>query len=88
MTGRTLQVTLPVDVDAEIAAAVSAGEYATAEDVVTGAVEQWRANRRLDASFDVEELRHLWREGIESGAGGEMSIDEIRGEGRRRLAQI
>jgi antitoxin ParD1/3/4 len=87
MIKRTLEVTLPDDLDAEIAAAVSCGEYASAEEVVAGAVAQWRASRRLDASLDDEELRRLWREGIESGAGRNMSIDGIKGEAQRRFAQ-
>jgi antitoxin ParD1/3/4 len=87
MIKRTLEVTLPDDLDAEIAAAVSCGEHASAEEVVAGAVAQWRASRRLDASLDDEELRRLWREGIESGAGRNMSIDGIKGEAQRRFAQ-
>ena len=87
MAHRTLQVTLPDDLEAEVAAAVAGGEYSSAEDVVANAVAEWRAGRRLDASLDGEELRRLWREGIESGAGRNMSIDDIKSEARRRFAQ-
>lgn len=87
MIKRTMELTLPDELDAEITAAVSHGEYASAEDAVAGAVAEWRAGRKLDASLDDEELRKLWREGIESGPGRALSIDEIKGEARRRFAQ-
>jgi Arc/MetJ-type ribon-helix-helix transcriptional regulator len=86
MTGRTLQVTLPAELDAEVAAAVSRGEYASAEDAVAGAVAEWGARRGREASLDAAELGSLWRDGIESGAGRNLSADEIKREGRRRLA--
>ena len=87
MIKRTLQLTLPDELDAEITAAVSHGEYASAEDAVARAVAEWSDSRQLDAALDDEELRRLWREGIESGAGGNMSIGEIKDEARRRFAQ-
>jgi Arc/MetJ-type ribon-helix-helix transcriptional regulator len=85
MAGHTLQVTLPAELDAEVAAAVSRGEYASAEDAVAGAVAEWGARRWRDASLDDAELRALWREGIENGAGRNMSAEDIKREARRRL---
>ena len=80
-----MQVTLPAELDAEVAAAVSRGEYASAEDAVAGAVAEWGARRGRDSSLDDAELRALWREGIESGAGRKMSAEDIKREARRRL---
>jgi len=85
MAGRTLQVTLPAELDAEVAAAVSRGEYASAEDAVAGAVAEWGARRWRDTSLDDAELRALWREGIDNGAGRNMSAEDIKREARRRL---
>ena len=67
--GRTVQVMLPEELDAEVAAAVEAGEYASASHVITDAVAAWSAGRHLDSSLDREELRRLWLEGLESGPG-------------------
>ncbi len=80
---RTVQVTLPEELDAEVAAAVDAGEYASAGDAIAAAVAAWSAGRRLDDSLDAAELRRLWREGVESGPGRSMSIDDIKQEARR-----
>jgi antitoxin ParD1/3/4 len=86
MVGRVLQLTLPDELNAEISAAVSGGEYSSAEDVVADAVAQWRTARRLEASIDVAEVRRLWDEGIASGPGRNMSIEAIKEEARARLA--
>jgi len=87
MTTRVLRVKLPDDLDAEVGAAIAAGEYASAEDAVVGAVAEWRAGRRLDASLDREMVRGLWREGIESGRSGGRSIDDLKREARQRSTQ-
>ena len=87
MSVRTLQLTLSDDLDGEIAAAIAAGEYASAEDAVAGAIADWRASRRLDASLDREELGRLWREGIESGRGEGLSIEDLKSEASRRFAR-
>jgi antitoxin ParD1/3/4 len=83
--GRTLRMTLPDELDAEIEAAVSCGEYVSAEAIVVDAVEQWRVGRRTDASLDVDALRKLWDQGIASGAGEDLSIDDIKVRARQRL---
>jgi antitoxin ParD1/3/4 len=87
MTQRTIQLALPEDLEAEISAAVRSGEYASADEAIGEALTEWRAIRHLDGAIDREELRRLWREGIESGPGTGMSIDEIKEEARRRLAK-
>lgn len=86
MVSRVLQLTLPDELNAEISAAVSRGEYSSAEDVVADAVAQWGSARRLDSSIDVSELRSLWDEGIASGPGRNMSIEAVKEEARARLA--
>jgi Arc/MetJ-type ribon-helix-helix transcriptional regulator len=79
---RTLQMNFPDDLDAEIEAAVSIGEYPSTEAVFADALEQWRATRR----FDADELKQAWDQGVASGVGQGLSIDEIKSEARRRLA--
>jgi Arc/MetJ-type ribon-helix-helix transcriptional regulator len=79
-------MSLSDDLEAEIESAVSLGEYPSTEAVVADAIEQWRNLRRLDASLDVNELRRAWDQGLASGMGRGLSMDEIKSEARRRLA--
>jgi antitoxin ParD1/3/4 len=81
---RTLDVSLPDDLAAEVASAVQRGEYASESDAVLGVVAEWRVQRV--AMIGVEELRRLWREGVESGPGRSMSVEEIKAEARRRFS--
>jgi antitoxin ParD1/3/4 len=53
--------------------------------VVRAALRDWR-DRRERARAEVELIRKLWREGIESGPGRFASIDDIIAEARRRHA--
>ena len=87
MAARSLQVLLPEDLDAEIAAAVSRGEYSSTDDAIAGAIEEWRVSRLADLPINGDALRRFWDEGIVSGAGGNRSIDEIKAEARQRSAQ-
>ena len=73
MSPRTLEVSLPDDLAAEVTSAVQRGEYASESDAVLGAVAEWRV-RRVAEMVEVEELRRLWREGVDSGPGHSMSV--------------
>lgn len=84
MSGHLVQLSLPEDLAAEVSAAVERGEYASEAEALLGAVEEWRAQRQVDA-IGVEELRRLVREGIESGPGRYESFEDIRAEARRRF---
>lgn len=84
MSGHVVQLSLPDDLAAEISAAVDRGEYASESDALLGAVEEWRAQRQVDA-IGTEELRRLVQEGIESGPGRFETFEDIRAEARRRL---
>ena len=88
MAGRVLQVVLPDDLDAEISAAVSRGEYPSAAEAVAGAVEEWRASRRGNLPLQVDEVRRLWDEGIAGGPDRDMSIEDIKAEARQRSADL
>jgi antitoxin ParD1/3/4 len=82
---RTLEVSLPDDLAVEVMSAVQRGEYASESDAVLGAVAEWRV-QRVAETIGVEELRRLWREGVESGPGRSMSIEEIKAEARHRFS--
>ncbi len=83
MSGKIMQLRLPDALAAEISASVERGEYPSESDAVIGAVEEWSAQRTVEA-VGVEELRRLWQEGIDSGPGRGLTIEEIKAEARRR----
>ena len=63
-----LSVALTPDMAAEVRAAVEAGDYGSVSEVVRDALRDWRLRRRIE-TLEVDELRKLAREGIESGPG-------------------
>jgi len=46
--------------------AVDAGDYTSTSEVIRDALREWKS-RRAGREFEIEELRRLWREGLESG---------------------
>ena len=62
-----LSVAVTAEQAAMVREAVETGEYATAGEVVGEALRLWQAERQARAR-EVEELRRLWREGVESSS--------------------
>jgi antitoxin ParD1/3/4 len=65
--------------------AVESGEYTSASEVIRDALRYWQ-QRRSAGELSADELRELWRQGIESGPGRFKSVDAIKKEARRRVA--
>ena len=81
-----LHVTLTPVLAEVIQQAVETGEYASQDDVVSEALLEWRLRRALNPS-ERDALGRLWDEGLASGSGCFRSMDEIRGEARRRWTE-
>jgi antitoxin ParD1/3/4 len=79
-----ISVALTPEMLAMLKEAVESGEYTSTSEVIRDALRSWKARRALQER-EVEELRRLWNEGINSGEGRFSSIDEIKAEARRRL---
>jgi antitoxin ParD1/3/4 len=58
-----ISIDLTPEVAAELRQAVDRGEYGSVGEIVTEAVTEWRARRKAD----IEELRRLVQEGVDSG---------------------
>jgi antitoxin ParD1/3/4 len=61
-----ISIALPHDMVEAIREAVDSGDYATTSEVIRDAVRDWRRKRRVEA-MDMDELRRLVQEGIDSG---------------------
>jgi antitoxin ParD1/3/4 len=64
--------------------AVESGEYASGSEVIREALWEWKLKRSVQKQ-ELEDLRRLWKEGIESGSGHFHDIEEIKEEARRRF---
>ena len=54
--------------------------------MIREALRDWRRKRAFQDQ-EIEELRSLWREGVESGKGQYGSMEEIKQAARKRLAE-
>ncbi|HJU19355.1 MAG TPA: type II toxin-antitoxin system ParD family antitoxin [Stellaceae bacterium] len=68
-----LSIAVPVEMAAELRAAVEAGEYSSVSEVIRDALRDWRLRRKFEA-LEVDELRRLVQEGINSGDGIEADV--------------
>ena len=62
------------------------GEYVSSSEVVREALRDWQLRRALHQK-ELEELRRVWQEGIDSGPGRLADLPAIKAEARRRLEQ-
>ena len=76
---------MPDDLAAEVTSVVQRGEYVSESDAALGAIAKWRV-QRLAERLGVEELRSLCQEGVDSGSGRSMSVEEIKAEARCRFS--
>lgn len=79
-------ITLSPELGNAVDAAVAGGEYASVSEVIRDALREWK-ERRDNFGYSLDELRQLIKEGLDSGPGQFASIDEIKAEARRILAE-
>jgi antitoxin ParD1/3/4 len=79
-----LSIALTPEMAAMVRDAVRTGEYASTSEVIRDALRLWKAEQAARARA-IEELRRLWREGIESGPAEDGPT--VFARLRRRLAQ-
>jgi antitoxin ParD1/3/4 len=66
---------------------VESGEYASSSEVIREALQDCKRKRLLQLQ-NIDEVRCLWQEGIDSSAGHYTDIEAIKQEARRRLGQV
>jgi antitoxin ParD1/3/4 len=84
-TVEKLSIALTPEFAADIRQAIATGEYASTSEVVRDALRAWKQARQA-REVAIDELRRLWREGIDSGAGRPLDAEDIKRRGRERLA--
>ncbi len=85
-TVEKLSIALTPEMAKEVRMAVESGEYASSSEVVREALRDWRRKRAFQEQ-EVNELRSLWREGVESGKGQYRFMEEVKQAARKRLAE-
>ncbi len=85
-TVEKLSIALTPEMAKEVRMAVKSGEYASSSEVIREALRDWHRKRAFQDQ-EIEELRNLWRVGVESGKGRYGSMEEIKQAARKRLAE-
>jgi len=85
-TVEKLSIALTAEMAREIRMAVKSGEYASSSEVIREALRDWRRKRTL-MDQEIEEMRGLWLEGVESGKSQYGSMEEIKQAAWKRLAE-
>ncbi len=81
-----ISVAMPTDMLALVRRAVESGDYASTSEVIREALREWKG-RRETREEAIEELRRLWREGLESPVRHALDTAKTKREGRRQLDQ-
>ena len=80
-----LSIALTPEMVAVVRQCVESGEYASSSELIREALRDWKTKRTLQQS-ELQELRHLWQDGIDSGPAQFADINAIKMEARKRLA--
>jgi antitoxin ParD1/3/4 len=81
-----MSIALTPELAAAVRAAVTNGEYVSSSEVVREALRDWQLRRALHQK-ELEALRHLWQQGVDSGSGTLADMQAIKAEARRRFTQ-
>ena len=85
-TSRTIEVTLPDDVLADLDAAVAEGRFPSVNWVIEQALAD-RLYHMPESIEELEQLRSLWKKGIASGPARQIDLAAMKRRGRARMAE-
>ena len=83
---RKLNIALSPEQIAVLKQAVAQGDYASPDEAVQEALNDWQLKRDLHPE-DVRRLREMWIEGEASGSAGKFDIEKVLASARKRLKQ-
>ena len=72
-TVQKISIALPAEMIAFLRAAVESGEYSSTSEIIREALRGWKFKRKVE-SLELDELRQLALEGIESGSDVDADI--------------
>jgi antitoxin ParD1/3/4 len=81
-----MSIALTPEMAAAVRAAVASGEYASSSEVIREALRDWQLRRVLHQK-ELEELRHVWQEGINSVPDHLADMQAIKAGAKRRFEQ-
>lgn len=81
-----MSIALTPEMAAAVRAAVENGEYVSSSEVIRDALREWQLRRSLQER-EVEEMKRLWQQGVDSGPGQFTNMDAIKAEAKRRFEQ-
>lgn len=81
---KKISVSITEELDRTMKDAVKRGEYGSSSEVVRDALRGWHKNRERE-KLEIQRIRQLVQEGIDSGPGTTKTIDEIKKAARARL---
>ncbi len=81
-----MSIALTPEMATAVRAAVANGEYVSSSEVIREALRDWQLRRSLHQK-ELEELRQMWQEGVDSGPGTQADMRAIKAEARRRFEQ-
>jgi antitoxin ParD1/3/4 len=79
-----ISIALTQDLAALVRQAVDNGDYASTSEVIRDALRDWKIKRTIQQQ-QIDELRHLWTEGIKSGPGRFSDMEDIIQEAHSRF---
>ena len=80
---KKISISITEELDRTMKDAVKRGEYGSSSEVVRDALRGWHKNRERE-KLEIQHIRQLVQEGIDSGPGVYTSIDEIKKAARAR----
>lgn len=79
-----LSIALTPEMAAVVRQCVDSGEYASSSELIREALRDWKTKRSLQQN-ELQELRNLWQDGINSGPAKFADMNAIKMEARKRL---
>ena len=79
-----ISITLTPELAAIVNEAVETGYYASTSEVIREALRDWRVKQMVRRQ-QLQDIRHLWNEAVQSGPGRFQDVEELIQEGERRF---